>query len=222
MVKEQSDDAINFSSLKLELTYNASTVCKLNYWIGKINEARGGGWKAWYCYPCWLSEHMKQEYFANQTQHKQGCDITKAWFDGQTCSSPSDFQDLKCVWWPFLWHLKNSFRKAGIPTHINWANRLGKNDIPTNSNTCKAVIWLRHGLMGGLAPWLPDFQRCGIERKDEARIISLPNSIRERLWYDQGMVWWADLLLTIWLSKMWNMSPECFCDIWKTILAMLK
>jgi len=61
MVEEQSGDAMNFSSLRLELTYNASTVCKLNYWIEKINEARGGDRKAWYCYPYRLREQMKQE-----------------------------------------------------------------------------------------------------------------------------------------------------------------
>ena len=44
-----------------------------------------------------------------------------------------------------------------------------------------------------------------------------PTSSQSRLRYDQSMNWWADLLLTLWHSKMWNMSHEPFCDIWETV-----
>ena len=57
------------------------------------------------------------------------------------------------------------------------------------------------------------------EATDEAGIKSKPNSMLSRLWYDQGIIWWADLLLTFWHAKMWNMSHEpifiLYCGFWE-------
>ena len=139
--------------------------------------------------------------------------------------------------------------KPGVPTHSVWGNRWSRNNRPTKFNTSRAVIWPRHDLMGGPAPHFLTFKDvkyvswallwhlricCGdarqfsrslvflpilFERRDEAGIIDQPSCSISGLRYDQGMIWWADLLLTSWHFRMWNMSHEPFlyCGIWEPI-----
>jgi hypothetical protein len=86
-------------------------------------------------------------------QHKQGCDMTKAWFDGRICSSLSDIQRCEiCLMSLFCDVWETVSGRPGIPTHMVWRNRWSRNNRPTEFNNIKAVIWPRHDLMGGSAP----------------------------------------------------------------------
>ena len=106
---------------------------------------------------------MKQEQYANRILHHQGCDMTKAWFDGRICSSPSDIQRCEiCLMSLLLWHLGNSFRKAWYSYPYCLRDQMKQEQYANRILHHQGCDMTKAWIEGRICSSLSDIQRCEI------------------------------------------------------------